>query len=213
MTLIKNCLRADNPCRGWDASRLSGEVGQMEASDAEIQGKGGGSASGEPRGVKPIDYIRGARAHLKSGAEKAAYQLLLKAAIDYPEEPLILSYYGCLQTIVDRKYRNGIDNCRKALVLFKAADTYTAGVIFPTLYLNLGRAYLAAGKKKDAVEALDKGLKFDKSHYEIRKEMQLLGMRKKPPVPFLDRSNPINKYLGILLHEGSREAKRKSVRC
>jgi hypothetical protein len=36
-------------------------------------------------------------------------------------------------------------------------------------------------------------------------------MRKKPPVPFLDRSNPINKYIGMILHVKEKEpATRKS---
>jgi hypothetical protein len=35
--------------------------------------------------------------------------------------------------------------------------------------------------------------------------MQKLGVRKKPPVPFLDRSNPINKYIGKLLNKSSQQ--------
>jgi len=32
-------------------------------------------------------------------------------------------------------------------------------------------------------------------------EMRVLGKRKKAPVPFLDRSNLINKYIGMILHK------------
>jgi tetratricopeptide (TPR) repeat protein len=161
-----------------------------------------GPEKSEPHKVlKPVHYIKSARAHLKNGRQKAAYSILLRALVHYPDEPLILSYCGCLQAIVDKKYRSGVEACRKAIVLFKPEDAYTAGVIYPVLYLNLGRAYLAAGRKKDAIEAFSKGRKYDRSHVEIKKELNFLGVRKEPPVPFLSRSNPINKYIGLLLHK------------
>jgi Tfp pilus assembly protein PilF len=73
-------------------------------------------------------------------------------------------------------------------------------MVFPVLYLNLGKAYVAAGKKKNAVTAFNQGLHYDPQHAAIRKELKKLGARKKPPVSFLDRSNPINKYLGKVLN-------------
>jgi tetratricopeptide (TPR) repeat protein len=164
---------------------------------------------GQDTGTSPAAYIKTARNYLRSGEHKAAYRILLEAVLHYPEQPLILSYYGCLQAIVDRRYRSGIEACRKALALFKAADIYTAGIVFPILYLNLGRAYIAAGKKKDAIEALSKGQRYDKAHSEIKKELQLLGIRKKPAVPFLSRANPINKYIGMLLHNGRKQTKQR----
>jgi hypothetical protein len=84
--------------------------------------------------------------------------------------------------------------------MFKAPDAYSAGVIYPILYLNLGRAYIAAGRKVEGIKSFEKGLKFDRSHFELKKEQRLLGIRKPPVVPFLSRSNPINKYIGIILH-------------
>jgi tetratricopeptide (TPR) repeat protein len=174
----------------------------MKLSDADTSSHAEGSEKSEPERIyKPVHYIKAARTHLKNGRQKAAYSILLQALIHYPEEPLILSYCGCLQAIVDKKYRSGVESCRKAIALFKPEDAYTAGVIYPVLYLNLGRAFLAAGRKKDAIEALTTGRKFDRSHIEIKKELQLLGVRKEPPVPFLSRSNPINKLIGLLLHK------------
>lgn len=32
-------------------------------------------------------------------------------------------------------------------------------------------------------------------------EMKKIGARRKPPIPYLKRTNPINKYIGILLHK------------
>ena len=114
---------------------------------------------------KPADFIREARTLLRDGEQKQAYGVLLRGVVNFPENVLILSYFGCLQSLVDRKYRSGIDSCRRAISLFKAPDAYSAGIIYPILYLNLGRAYLAAGRKVEAIDAFHKGLKFDRSHF------------------------------------------------
>ncbi|KAF0144744.1 MAG: hypothetical protein FD156_1573 [Nitrospirae bacterium] len=69
----------------------------------------------------------------------------------------------------------------------------------PVHYLNLGRIYLKAGQKTDAIETLRKGLSFGENT-EIHQLLENLGMRKRPVVPFLSRDNVLNKYLGLLLH-------------
>lgn len=149
---------------------------------------------------KPAEYVRAIRSHLRSGRKKSAYTLVMEAEMAYPNEPLILSYYGYLQAAVNKKYRSGVEACRRALVLFKAPDPYTGSVVYPLLYLNLGRTYLGAGRKKEAIEALRKGAKHDRGNIELKKELQRLGIRKDPPLSFLARSNPLNKYLGKLLN-------------
>jgi len=174
--------------------------------------KGGQGAGAQGMPVSPADFIRTAREYLQAGEQKRAYEILLRAVLHHPEHPLILSYYGCLQAIVDRKYRSGIESCRKGLQRFKPPDAYSAGIVYPILYLNLGRACVAAGRKKDAIDALHKGLKYDKGNREIKKELQLLGVRMNPVVPFLSRSNPINKYIGLVLHGAQAGAKQRTGR-
>jgi len=66
------------------------------------------------------------------------------------------------------------------------------------IYLNLGRIYMVAGQRKSAIRAFDLGLRCGKSP-QIEKELSILGRRKAPPIPFLPRSNPINRYLGMFL--------------
>jgi tetratricopeptide (TPR) repeat protein len=151
--------------------------------------------------IKPSLYLRAVRSHLRSGKPKEAYGLLLQATIQYPDDPLILSYFGCLQAIVDRKYRGGVESCKRAILLLKKQNVFSEEVLYPVFYLNLGRAYVAAGKKKEAVDTFKKGLKYDNGNSDLKKELQGLGARKQPPVPFLDRSNPINKYIGLILHK------------
>jgi len=148
---------------------------------------------------KPSDFLRAVRIHLRKGKQKEAYSLLLQASVRYPEDPLLLSYYGCLQALVDRKYRSGVETCKRAILLLKKQGAFSEEMLYPVFYLNLGRAYIAAGKKKDAIDALTKGLKYDSGNSDLKKELQGLGVRKQPTVPFLDRSNPINKYIGMIL--------------
>ncbi len=154
----------------------------------------------EAHDVRPVDYLRAVKARLRSGRQKDAFRLLQQAAIRFPDDPLILSYYGCLQALVDKKYRSGVETCKKAIGLLKKSETFGEEVLYPVFYLNLGRAYVAAGRKKDAIDAFNKGLLYDNSNRDLQKELRGLGVRKKPPVPFLDRSNPINKYIGMILH-------------
>ncbi|MCL5021977.1 MAG: tetratricopeptide repeat protein [Nitrospirae bacterium] len=68
----------------------------------------------------------------------------------------------------------------------------------PVHYLNLGRIYLLAGKKADAIRAFREGLSHERDQ-EIIEELDRLGTRKRPLLPFLGRSNPINKLLGLAL--------------
>ena len=155
-----------------------------------------GAGDGE---VKPGDYLRAVRSHLRSGRPKDAFSVLMQAAIQFPEDPVILSYYGCLQAVVDKRYRSGVETCRKAIHMLKDQKTFGQEVLYPVFYLNLGRAYIAASRRKDAIDALSKGLKYDNTNNDLMKELKGLGVRKPPPVPFLDRSNPINKYIGMIL--------------
>jgi len=149
--------------------------------------------------VKPADFLRAVKAHLRNGKQKEAFVLLQQAAVRFSDEPLILSYYGCFQALVDKKYRSGVETCKQALALLRQKGPVEEELLYPVFFLNLGRAYLSAGKKPDAIESFRKGLKYDSSNSELLREMRGLGKRKAPPVPFLDRSNPINKYIGMIL--------------
>jgi tetratricopeptide (TPR) repeat protein len=154
----------------------------------------------QPDVVPAAAYLKEVLVQLRGGRRKEAYSILVEANIAYPDHPYILSYYGWLQAVVDKKYKSGLDTCSKAFVLFKTSDSETAEKVYPVLYLNLGRTFLVAGKKKDAFENFQKGLKYDRSNAELKKEMKLLGMRKKPPLPFLSRSNLLNIIIGKLFH-------------
>lgn len=65
-------------------------------------------------------------------------------------------------------------------------------------YLNLGKILLRAGNQADAIRVFRGGLKYGKDP-DIIYELSRLETRKPPLIRFLNRDNPINKYLGIIL--------------
>lgn len=65
-------------------------------------------------------------------------------------------------------------------------------------YLNLGRIYLLMENREEAIRCLRQGLQYG-SNDEIEDELHRLGIRSAPVFSFLRRSNPLNKYLGIIL--------------
>lgn len=161
------------------------------------------------RSITAAEYLREARARLKKDKHKAAYVLLQEAVLNYPDDPYLLSYYGYLQASVDRRYRIGIETCLKAMTIMKKQDLSGEEIHYHVAYLNLGRAYVAAGRKKEGIDAFRNGLKYDNRNADLLKEVRAQGIRKNPVLTFLDRSNPINKYLGMLLHSGGKKQKKK----
>ena len=179
----------------------------MENNDKEIKAGDTGDAAqpGREKDTKPADYLRAVKTHLRNGKQKDAFVLLQQASIRFPDDPFILSYFGCFQSVVDKKHRSGVENCKKAITLLKKSESFDEELLLPVFYLNLGRAYVAGGKKKDAIDAFQAGLKYDNGNKDLWKDLKGLGERKKPPVPFLNRSNLINIYLGKMMKKGQKE--------
>jgi len=68
----------------------------------------------------------------------------------------------------------------------------------PAFCLNLGRVYLLAGQKPEAVRVFRQGLAFTRDQ-EIIAELEMLGTRKPSLFPVLHRDNLLNKWGGFLL--------------
>ncbi|MBI4684944.1 MAG: hypothetical protein HY755_07070 [Nitrospirae bacterium] len=149
----------------------------------------------------PSDYLEDAKNLLIRKKYKKALEILVDALAQYPDNPFLLSYYGCLDAIVNKNYKSGIDTCKMAIELLKQKLPFGEEFFYPVFYLNLGRAYLAAGRKKYALDTFTKGINMDSENTDLLMELKGLGIRKKPTVPFFKRSNPINKYIGILLRK------------
>lgn len=102
-----------------------------------------------------------------------------------------LSYYGLCLALVQKKYKPAIELCRKSIEL----QFYN-----PAHYANLSRVYVAAENRKRAIEAVDQGLKIfpdDELLLLVRAE---LGIRSRPAVPFLSRTNTLNRAIGRTRH-------------
>jgi tetratricopeptide (TPR) repeat protein len=102
-----------------------------------------------------------------------------------------LSFFGLCLALVKKKYKEAIELCRRAIDLeFYNGDHYA----------NLTRVYTAAGNRKKALETAEAGLKILPEHEELLEARRELGIRSKPPLPFLDRTNPLNVTLGQSRH-------------
>lgn len=133
------------------------------------------------------EYQRACRA-LDSGNVMAAL-LLLEAAVRHWDNP---QWYGMLGYCIAQErgqVARGLELCRSALEQFPDD---------PQQYYYQARLLLMTGQKSEAVRLLQEGAIRSKSP-AIARELQKLGIRKPPLLPHLSRSNPLNKYLGILL--------------
>jgi tetratricopeptide (TPR) repeat protein len=149
----------------------------------------------------PSDYLEVMNVLLRRKSPHKALLLMQEALAQYPEDSFLLSHYGFLTATVGGNYREGIKACNRAFKsLYQNAHS---GQEFShsSLYLNLGRAYLAARKKREAIKTFKQGMNINKEDAGLIMELKRLGMRRRPFVPFLKRSNPINKYVGMLLHQ------------
>jgi tetratricopeptide (TPR) repeat protein len=108
-----------------------------------------------------------------------------------PKDASGLSFFGLALALMSKKYKPAIELCRRAIDLeFYNGDHYA----------NLSRVYEAAGNRKKAVETADQGLKLVQGNEYLRQVRRSYGIRARPSVPFLERTNPINVSLGQAKH-------------
>lgn len=150
------------------------------------------------------DYLNQIRTLLKAEKYRAAIGIVEEALCLFPEDPFLLSFSGYLEAKVFKNYRQGINACKDAITILGPKVPFGREFFLPLLYLNLGKAYLEADKKRSAVISFQKGLSMDPDDIDLISEMKKLGERKAPPIPFLDRRNPLNKYIGKVRHKVSR---------
>lgn len=155
-----------------------------------------------PKQKQKSQYFEEVQNLLKTGDGRSALILLEETLGKFPGDPFLLSYYGCLVAVVRGNPREGISLCLNAIKRLEETLPFGREFFYPAFYLNLGRAYLKAGKKQEAVNAFYQGLKNDPDNKDLHQELVKLGNRRKLPIPFLKRSNPINKYIGLLISKG-----------
>ncbi len=153
----------------------------------------------ETQDKTPHDYIAEVSILIRRKSWKNAWRLAREARDHYPNDPFVISYFGYLTARANKNSDMGVKTCKKALKALKKSD-YEKDIAYPWLYLNLGRACLAAGNKKHAFESFHKGLAKDKENKDLLWELRILGLRRPPVIPFLKRSNFINIILGKIRH-------------
>ncbi|HZV80773.1 MAG TPA: tetratricopeptide repeat protein [Geobacteraceae bacterium] len=124
--------------------------------------------------------------------EKTNYASALEELEKIPlfaRPPAALSAYALCLAEVKGNYKSATNICHEAI----KKDPKNA-----EHYYRQGRILLLAGRKKDAVWVLRMGLRHG-NHRGIIDCLGWLGVRRPPPLQFLDRGNPVNKYLGLLL--------------
>src|SRR5580692_8102105 len=87
---------------------------------------------------------------LRSGHSAEAVEYMRRAAELKQQEPYYLSFLGVSIARAQRKWAAAADLCETALTL-KRNEVQ--------LYLNLAEVYMSAGRREDAIETLDTGLR------------------------------------------------------
>ncbi len=138
--------------------------------------------------MEAADYFAKGMESLKNGDTGAALDYL-EQAVNLEKNALYSSYLAICLAKEKRDFKRALTLCKEAL----RNDSKN-----PVQFLNLGRIHLMAGQKKDAIRIFNMGLRYGENR-DIINELKKFGNRRAPVIPFLDRDNPLNKYLGKLL--------------
>lgn len=105
--------------------------------------------------------------------------------------PRYLSYYGLIVGLLEKDVPRAINLCRAAI----NHAPYEA-----ELYVNLSRVYREVGQRLKALDTLREGLGYETDNPLLLMELRRMGIRRKPPLSFLARGNPLNKFIGKLTY-------------
>jgi Flp pilus assembly protein TadD len=105
--------------------------------------------------------------------------------------PYYMSYLGVVLARSEQKWGEAERLC-DAAVRMKRNQAQ--------LYLNLAEVYAQAGRKDDAVDALQAGLKYARRDVRLTIAMNRLTRRREPVLSFLTRTHPVNRQLGMIRH-------------
>ncbi len=114
-----------------------------------------------------------------------------------PSNAIAKSFLGYLTAVFQKRTYQGLEMCLQAI---KMEDEE------PLLYLNLARVYLLMNDRYHAVQAIQQGLKFRHSPFRTNliNFYKMIGIRRKPPITFLHRDNPLNVILGKMFRKNKK---------
>jgi predicted Zn-dependent protease len=123
----------------------------------------------------------------RRGSFGASARALAQLVENGSRDPAHLSYCGLLLALTGTRER-GIALCEEAVI--------RNGRRASLLYRNLARALDVAGRKRDAIEALNRGLLIHPEERQLLRELQRLVPRSQPLFPALGRRHVLNRYAG-----------------
>jgi Flp pilus assembly protein TadD len=126
------------------------------------------------------DYFEKALPHMKKAVE------LDKG------NPYYMSYLGVVLARAEQKWGEAERLCDSAVRMKRNQAQ---------LYLNLAEVFTTAGRREDAMDALEAGMKFARRDVRLNLAMNRLMERRRPVLGFLRRRHPLNRQLGILRHK------------
>ena len=116
----------------------------------------------------------------------------MKRAVELEKNnPYYMSYLGVVLARSEQKWGEAEKLCDGAVRMKRNQAQ---------LYLNLAEVYATAGRRDEAVEALQSGLKFARRDIRLNIAMNKLIHRRTPVFSFLTRRHPLNRSVGRLRH-------------
>jgi tetratricopeptide (TPR) repeat protein len=126
---------------------------------------------------------------------RLGYEILTRLAPQAgPKDTLPGVFYSYLGVAVARcegRRHDGVELARYALRLQPRE---------PDNYCNMALLSIMLGRRSEALRWIEKGLRYEPRHRRLLEVRESLGVRRRPPVPFLPRANPVNVLLGQLRH-------------
>jgi Flp pilus assembly protein TadD len=124
-------------------------------------------------------------------AEKALPHMKRAVELD-KTNPYYMSYLGVVISRAEQKWGEAERLCDSAVRMKRNQAQ---------LYLNLAEVFATAGRREDAMDALEAGMKFARRDVRLSLAMNRLVERRRPVLNFLTRRHPLNRQLGVLRHK------------
>src|SRR5436305_12896649 len=123
-------------------------------------------------------------------ADKALTHMQKASALE-KNNPYYMSYLGVVLARTEKKWAEAEKLCDSAVRMKRNQAQ---------LYLNLAEVYNTAGRREDALEALQAGMKYARRDVRLSIAMNKLTYRRAPVFSFLKRTHLLNRQAGILRH-------------
>ncbi len=139
---------------------------------------------------------RGVESCRQGDWQEGMYCLSLVAEEMPPEDwhrlpSLFFAYLGYGLAKYRGQVQEGLRLCRQAVEL----EFYQ-----PENYFFLAQTWLLTDDRRAAIDAIDRGLEIDATHFGLVALKKQLGLRRPPIFPFLSRQHFVNRTLGRIRH-------------